>query len=178
MKLETAVRTRLGRLPTDLRKLYHETLNQKLDSYEEAEKLICEGALRLLLCLQEPLPTKDFVLALSYSTEKQDEIHPDNILDLCSDFVVIDDEIDVFRFAHLSVPEFLESRDGYEPERNNALAFECCLRYLSSRRVLDVVPTLRRYHIDFNYYASYHWLFHLYESSQHQFSDPLKNLTW
>ena len=100
MKLEKAVRDQLGRLPTDLRKIYHETLNQRLDSYEEVEKTITENALRLLLCLQETLTTNDFVLALARTTGKEVKINPDNILDLCSGFVVFDDMLDVFCFVH------------------------------------------------------------------------------
>lgn len=117
MKLEKAVRDQLGRLPTDLRKIYHETLNQRLNSYEEVEKTITENALRLLLCLQETLTTNDFVLALTRTTGKKVKINPDNILDLCSGFVVFDDMLDVFCFVHLSVQEFLESRHGYTVDR-------------------------------------------------------------
>lgn len=181
MKLETAVRDRLGRLPRDLRKLYHETLDQKLDSYEEAEKLITEGSLRLLLCLQEPFSTQDFVLALSSSAGNQAKLCRENILDLCSSFIVIDDELDVFRFAHLSVREFLEGRDGFEPERNDALAAQCCLNYLSTKTVLEKMPLLngprKNFLNEFHGYACFYWPFHLDASKDHRFSPPLQHIT-
>ena len=180
MKLEKAVRERLGKLPTDLRKLYQETFNQKLESYEQVERSTTEGAMRLLLCLQEPLPSDDFVLALSYSTEHQVELCSDTILDLCSDFIVIDNELDVFRFAHLSVREFLESLEGYEPHRNHAIAVGCCLRYLCSSTVLATMPVfddmkeifLGRFH----FYSCLYWPVHLFESKDCLLLLPLQAL--
>lgn len=181
MKLETAVRDRLGHLPRDLRKVYHETLDQKLDSYEEIEKSVTEGALRLLLCVQKPFSTQDFVLALSCSASNQTELCRENILDLCSSFVVIDDELDVFRFAHLSVREFLEGRDGFEPEKNDALAAQCCLNYLSTGTVLEARPLLNgtreNFLVGFHRYACFYWPFHLDASKNHRFSPPLQNIT-
>ena len=55
----------------------------------------------------------------------------EGLVDLCSSFVVLDSELDVFRFQHLSVREFLETKSDYEAEKNHALVAELCLRYLS-----------------------------------------------
>lgn len=49
--METAVRKRFGKLPTDLRELYNDTYVQKLDAYEDEEKSIAESGLYLLICL-------------------------------------------------------------------------------------------------------------------------------
>ena len=181
MKLEAAIRGRLGSLPTDLRKSYHETLQQKLESYGEVEKSTTEGALRLLLCLQTKLATKDFIVALSSSTKEHIEICAENILDLCSGFVVIDDELDIFRFTHLSVREFLESQETYGLERSHAFAAQCCFRYLSRSTLLEKISILNdREEVFLEYfheYASFHWPIHLRESSDYRLSLPLRATT-
>ena len=56
----------------------------------------------------------------------------EDLLDLCSSFVVRDTGLDIFRFAHLSVREFLETKSDYEPDMNHALVAELCLRCLST----------------------------------------------
>ena len=178
LRLEVSFRDRLGKLPSDLRKTYEETLNQKLDSFEKVERSVTEGVFSLLLCLQDPLPTNEFVEALSCCTDKQIGLDVENVLDLCSNFVVIDNELDVFRFAHLSVREFLENRDGYDSARNDALAAECCLRYLSGNTVMEMVPIFAKFEIivTFHEYACLYWQFHLYESKNHRLSFPLEAL--
>jgi ankyrin repeat protein len=180
MKLETSIRDRLGKLPTDLRKLYQESLDQKFMLYEELEKSLTEVTLRLLQCLQKSLPTNDFVLALSCSVDRQVQLSAENVLDLCSDFLIIDAELDVFRFAHLSVREFLEDLEGYDSERNNALTAQCCLRYLSTSTVLDMttmLPTRKDFLNDFHEYACLYWPFHLHGSRDHRLCFPLQVVT-
>ena len=63
------------------------------------------------------------------------KLSAEDLVDLCSSFVVRDTGLDVFRFAHLSVREFLETKGDYEPDRNHALVAELCLRYLSTGTV-------------------------------------------
>lgn len=87
----------------------------------------------MLLCLQIPLRTRDFMLALC-SCESA-SLSAEQLLDLCSNFVVLDTGLDVFRFAHLSVREFLETKEEYEPDKNHALIAEMCLRYLSTSTI-------------------------------------------
>src|SRR6202042_635909 len=47
-------------------------------------------------------------------------------------FVVFDTQLDTFRFAHLSVREFLEKRLEYNRTATNASAAEACLLHLLS----------------------------------------------
>jgi hypothetical protein len=56
-----------------------------------------------------------------------EEVNKEYILDLCHDFVVFDDALDTFRFAHLSVREFLKTRAEYTPVACDVLAAEICL---------------------------------------------------
>ena len=158
------------------------------------ERLITEAAFKLLMCQQEPLDTEDFLVALQFCRKERVPISSETLLDLCANFVILDPELDVFRFAHLSVREFLEKKEGFDAESNHAIAAECCLRYL-----FDVQP---RYKVDTeggwmieaedgqsdqhraifrnqcHEYIGLYWPFHLSESSAIRHGPPLKTLLW
>lgn len=130
LKIPAAIRTRLGELPKDLRETYDETYNLRLISDVEEQSSIAENAFKLLLCLQTPLGHRDFLHALSFCGDDQVNLCSEELLDLCCNFLVLDTELDVFRFAHLSVREYLETRTEYTSESSHALAAQFCLRYL------------------------------------------------
>ena len=136
LRLPSLVKQRLGALPPNLYKIYDENYSQKFESYEEEEKRIVESAFRFLLCAQEKIDTKAFLQALSVLDPVNSPLSPDSLLDLCFNFIVVDSQLDVFRFAHLSVREYLEAKSHYEQTRNHALAAECCIKYLSSDGVV------------------------------------------
>jgi ankyrin repeat protein len=131
LKLEAAVRQRLGKLPPDLHELYNSTYVQMLNTYEDEERSITENVFHLLMCLQQQLDARNFIRAVSSYRQEKIELSKENVLDLCGNFVVLDTELDVFRFAHLSVREFLELKGGYEAEQNHAFAARCCMNFLS-----------------------------------------------
>jgi len=64
-------------------------------------------------------------------------------LNICCNLVVLDAELDVFRFAHLSVREFLEGMDNYSISEIHALAMERCIETLTveldNNRSLDLI---------------------------------------
>lgn len=93
--------------------------------------MIIEAPFKLLMCQQEPLETKDFLTGLQFCRNKRTPISSKTLLDLCANFVILDRELNIFRFAHLSVREFLEKKDGFDAASNHPVAAECCLRYLS-----------------------------------------------
>ena len=188
---ENTIRKRLGELPATLRDFYNETYVERLGSYAEEDRLTAEAILRLLMCLREPLTTQNFLLALEFCGKERTPITIEVLLQLCANFVILDTELDVFRFAHLSVREFLEKKEGFDAASNNGIAAECCFRFL-----LDVEP---RYEVDSKYgwitedeeglsdpifwnpcheYMCLYWPFHLSESSAHRHGPPLKALFW
>ena len=181
-------------MPATLRDLYHETYVKQLGGREAEERLIAETILRLLMCLREPLTTRDFLLALEFCGEERTSVSIEAVLDLCANFVVLDTELDIFRFAHLSVREFLEKKEVFDAASNHAIAAECCLRYL-----LDVKPCYENMTEDgwvteevegpsdihlatfgnlCHEYACWYWILHLNESSIHRHESPLKDLFW
>ena len=133
LKIETAIRKRLGQLPASLREAYNDTYEIRLESYVEEQKSITISAFKLLLSLQTPLDHEEFRHALSFCSEDVISLSNDELIDLCCGFLTLDIEQNVYRFAHLSVREYLETKSEYGPERSHALAAQVCLRYLCTR---------------------------------------------
>ena len=130
LKIPAAVRIRLGELPKDLRDTYDEIYKLKVVSDVEEQSSVAESAFKLLLALQTSLGHRDFLHALSFCSVDEVHLSTEELLDLCCNFLVLDNELDVFRFAHLSVREYLETKSEYSPESSHALAAQFCLRYL------------------------------------------------
>jgi len=128
LKLDEDIRGRLGKLPPKLEQLYLEVYNE-LSSHEgDAGRTIIDSTLKWLLCSQRMLHTSEFLMAVAVNLDIAFEgITIDHILDLCHNFVLYDEELDVFRFAHLSVREFLEKRPAFDQIPCNLLAAESCL---------------------------------------------------
>jgi len=87
------------------------------------------------------LHTSEFLMAVAVNLDIAFEgITIDHILDLCHNFVLYDEELDVFRFAHLSVREFLEKRPAFDQISCNLLAAESCLlQIIGSSNSTDLV---------------------------------------
>ena len=113
-----------------------------MSSYEKGAKVVTEAALKLLLCLDKHLSTQDFLLALTYCQNESIEVSHEELIDLCFNLIILDKETNVFRFAHLSVREFLESNPGWSMEDNHSVTAEFCLRYLCADRTLRRYPNI------------------------------------
>ena len=132
LTVERAVRNRLGRLPKDLQKLYQETYDHQVETGDEDQISIAKDAFRLLLCLENTMPTEEFLTALSFCNWNEEILNKDDLLELCINFVTDDQESDSFRFAHLSVREHLETKEGFDRESCHRTAAMFCLRCVSA----------------------------------------------
>ncbi|KAI4201139.1 MAG: hypothetical protein LQ350_003453 [Teloschistes chrysophthalmus] len=132
LTVERAVRSRLGKLPKDLHTLYQETYDYQIETGDEDQISIAKDAFRLLLCLVNTMTTEEFLTALSFCNEDEERLQKDDLLALCFNFVIDDQESDSFRFAHLSVREFLESKEDFNRESCHRTAAIFCLRCVSS----------------------------------------------
>jgi hypothetical protein len=101
---------------------------------EERTIAIFKNVLSWLLCAQEPLHSKMFLAAISIIPNAgfEETVSRELILDLCANLVVFDKGLDTFRFAHLSVREFLEKMPEYIDTAVHSLAAEICLLNLIS----------------------------------------------
>ena len=112
-------------------------------------------------------------------------ISPDDLLELCFNFVVHDAGLNVFRFSHLSVREYLESTEYYQLGSCHAFAAEYCLRTLTSYLGINqthlnddedcVVDSLAD-QSGVDRYVCIHWPHHLKQSGGHRHLELLKTL--
>jgi len=130
---DEAIQERLGRLPPKLEELYLELYQKLKSTTANADREIATGTLTWLLCAQRKLSSEEFLAALSYTARGQfDKLTIEQVLHLCSNLVIYDPTLDTFRFAHLSVREFLENQPECSPGVANALAAETCLLHVLS----------------------------------------------
>ena len=129
LKRADTVWKRLGELPNGLRDIYDDIYRVKIEGLEE-QGSIAKNAFKLLLTLQTQLKHEEFLQALSFCGEDKIDVSAEDLIDFSCNFLVLDAELDVFRFAHLSVREYLDTRSEYGPEYSHALAAQFCLRYL------------------------------------------------
>ena len=185
--MASLVERRLGKLPRDLWKIYHETYTERFDEYQEEEAAIAQSVLRWLICSQLPLNTETFLALASSSAYQRPtvSVSRDDLLDLCFNLVVHDAELNIFRFSHLSVREYLESTEYYDLERCHAFAAEYCLRILTydlhidqthwkDDEVYDVKSLADDSGVD--RYVCIYWPRHLKQSGLQRHLEPLKTL--
>lgn len=108
----------------------------------------------ILLCTQEPLSPE---AVLSAATPKDLKLDIEALIDICSDLILVDSKLDVLRFAHLSVQEFLETKTEFRTSLNhNRIARIClsnCMECLSDSALLE--PSTSFYH-----YGMLYWMRH------------------
>jgi hypothetical protein len=133
LKTDEAVRERIGRLPPKLEDLYLELYEKVIKYPAEADRQITRITLSWLLCAQRRLKSAEFLAALSMTPRRYvGQVTKGQVLDLCCNMVVFDSTLDTFRFAHLSVREFLEKQPEYTSTAINSLAAETCILELLS----------------------------------------------
>ncbi|KAF2194673.1 hypothetical protein K469DRAFT_686660 [Zopfia rhizophila CBS 207.26] len=128
--LDADIKNSLGRLPPDLHTLYAELYEMLSTKPGEVQAIVFKNVFHWLLCAQRTLNTEEFLCAVSMNPQSGDNVSlasKDLVLKICNNFIVFDSQLDTFRFAHLSVREFLEQRPEYHNSISNALAAEVCL---------------------------------------------------
>lgn len=121
----------MSTIPRPLSELYEDLYKKALESTEETDRALFQNTLKWMLCTTRVFGWEDFSQAITSFVEIETyEIDEDFILDLFSNFVISQTTQDgnrTFRFAHLSVREFLETKPEYSTESSNAFAAEVCL---------------------------------------------------
>ncbi|OCK86545.1 ankyrin, partial [Cenococcum geophilum 1.58] len=188
--MDPDIRKHLGKLPPDLDTLYAELYDVLSDKPGELEMAVFRNVLSWLFCAQRTLKSTEFLAVVStIPLTSKDTVFfsKDLVLQLCNNFVVFNAQLDTFRFAHLSVREFLEKRQEYKSTVTNALAAEACLWDLVS---ITLNPTSKRFlsvcsqnisanssKIDeFSKYFNVYWAVHCQLAADERTSDRLKKL--
>lgn len=141
MKREGDIRHELGRLPKTLKESY-DTIYEQIRGSGPFSSSTAERVLKWLLCAQRPLHSAELIEAVSVDYDCQPyQLSNNNLLDFCCNMIVLDAEMDVFRFAHLSVREYLESKDDYKDGKTHAFALERCIDVNIAASALELEQT-------------------------------------
>ncbi|CAG7966071.1 unnamed protein product [Penicillium nalgiovense] len=133
-KTESSVWKRLENLPDDIQKAYDEAWSQ-IEDLEEPDKIITNRAMLWVMAAERPLSTSQLICAVRVNTKGEvptlaDEIDEQSLLSLCNSLLTIDSQQKVWRFAHLSVREYLEAKMQWTLPRANFHAASACLSWL------------------------------------------------
>ncbi|RFU27471.1 hypothetical protein B7463_g8880, partial [Scytalidium lignicola] len=178
MKFENDVVQELGRLPDKLVDIYSK-IYAEIYSAGITSRQIADTALRWLLSAQGHLSATDFIKAVTLDNAEQiEQVSTSTLMDICGNLVVLDTELDVFRFTHLSVREFLESRPDFTPKLTHAITAEICLNTLLTRDWLLSEITWQK--ATLYQYATLYWAFHVEHCGQdnrkNKISDTLTHI--
>lgn len=166
---ERDIRNRLGKLPKTLKKAYDE-LYDKIQSQKESAPIIANRAFQWVMCSCWPLSPAELVAAISQNpdTDEVDEvdINIKGVLGACHNLLVVDQELNICRFSHLSVQEYFEDYHWKSCE-TDSLVGQVCLSLLinSSTSYPDAQYTEKtnrdRSAHDILEYACLNWVTHV-----------------
>jgi hypothetical protein len=145
-RFDNDIKKSLGRLPPDLYTLYGDLYDVLSKTPGERGAMVFNNVLRWLLCAQRRLNTDEFLAVVSVDPSDNTDLDPiaqEDVLDICNNFVVFDDQLNTFRFAHLSVREFLEQRLNIL-EANMLMAEICLWSVLSDEDEVATTDLLRQ----------------------------------
>ena len=127
IKVETDLLDELGRLPHTLKELYDRTYEEVLQS-AKFSRTVGIRLLKWLLVAQRMLGTSEILAAVSTSEDGTSiTLTPRDVLNTTCNLVVEDKALGCFRFAHLSVREYLDTRPEFSNEETHQLLVERCL---------------------------------------------------
>lgn len=160
MKTEADIRSAMRALPKiTLNELYEEDFT-KISKSGEYTRSYAKQVFSMLLCTQEPLSPEALIQSMAKPVSQQGEIMTlAAMIDICSNLVVLDSELNVLRFAHISFQEFLETRAEFAPHYvHRAAAISCldlCLEGLPTGMETDLSPKDNFYHYSAVYWAEH-----------------------
>ncbi|KAF8427603.1 ankyrin repeat-containing domain protein [Terfezia claveryi] len=163
---ESDIRTRLGKLPKGLTEVYNEIINS-IKSQPDCNLSLATNALKWMLVSKRPLTPAELVAAAELNPPRSISAHnfPVNselstlavevLIHSCEGLLVLDKQLDVVRFSHLSVQEYLETRNEiWDVNIIDVQLFVCqsCLWTLQSPQSPLNLPLYK--------YAAFFWFQH------------------
>ena len=160
MKTEADVRNSMRTLPQyTLNELYEEAFDQIPKSGQFAQSYATQ-AFSMLLCAQEALSPEAFLQMMAKTALEHGEIMTlDKMIDICLDLVVLDSELNILRFAHISFQEFLETRAEFAPNKVHKVAAASCLAFCLEGLPRGMDPELSSKD-HFHHYSAVYWAEH------------------
>ena len=162
------VRQELKRLPKSLKQSY-DVVYERIKNSGDISKAVAESTIKWLMCAQRPLDNLELLAAVAVnpSWNISRTLDRDILLDMCCNLVVLDTQLNVFRFAHLSVQEYFAERHDYYEIETHIFAVERCLRVFSSEVAVQEYDGL-------TLYAFFYWPVHYQKIENHDLPDQFK----
>ena len=130
------VREELQKPAKDLDDEYVSAL-KRIDQATNTRRTVASRALMWLLCSQRLLPAGELHLAVAVDKNgtqiSLQSLNWEEIVGMCYSMVSFDIGQNVFRFAHASVPDFLETRQEYSQSLRHAEVARRCFEVLLNR---------------------------------------------
>ncbi|KAI3318438.1 ankyrin repeat-containing domain protein [Xylariaceae sp. AK1471] len=102
---------------------------QRILKKEEVSRDIAVRTFSWLLFMQEAMSSKSLLEIVSKRVLPiGSDFPPSNLIDICSDLVLLDDKRNTFRFSHQSVQEFLRKHELFSADEANFLLATSCLQ--------------------------------------------------
>ncbi|KAL7273058.1 hypothetical protein RUND412_004116 [Rhizina undulata] len=185
-KSAKAIQKALKQLPKGLKGTYSVIWDKICGSSKENE-LLARRTLKWILCAKSPLAEAEIVDAVPIEpmdftgSEDHEDLTVQDLLDVCQNLIVVDEQLGVLRTAHFSVNEYLQ--DHFKMAEAHGQAAEICLTLMRRPKIYDEPPMPRAtmpqrmtprpsiYHErhPLRYYMSDHWAYHI------RFSDDASN---
>ena len=162
LNVEEDLVNELGKLPEDLADIYAQIF-EHVERLAPQSRVIAERSLKWLLCQATELSEAEFLAAVSIGTERESvSITKETILFICGNLVMFDHALKVFRFAHLSVREYLETQSNFTLGAAHALGAEISLLICIQRHT----ELAAKYACIFRPYAFLFWRYHCQEAKK------------
>ena len=162
MKIARDVENALERLPETLSELYSLILEQ-IQQMEPEGRKIAMNVLQWLLCAQTKLSVQQLLDLVSIPLREASykALTTDDLLNVCCNLVVLDKQLDCFRFAHVSVRDFLDDRNGFEHDLLHIMAANRCLDLYWTRPFTGKTTQNAYAYVTSSFaYAAGYWIVH------------------
>jgi len=172
------VRLALRQLPDELDGVYSIIVGQ-IHNGSAWSMPLAKKALRWMLHAQQALGSHELIKALSADSDaSRSSVTVDLLLNICCNLVMYDSELDVVRFVHLSVREYLEQgQEEYEMCLSHAsIAVAClqsCLHGSKPKRKVQLRNSQNKTFYD---YAMVYWPLHCANSGKYRLEGQLSKL--
>ena len=167
---EIDVRRKLRESPQSLKAVYAEIVHEfESPKNSQRSRSVAQNTIMWLLCARESLNRGAFMEAVS-----DEPVDGKFITRVCRTLVVDDSDSGMFRFSHLSVREYFEAEENYQPSTQHLVAAERCLKMvetslLSRALTQDLTPAKEA----FKKYAFLNWPTH-YQQIDFEYMDERK----
>lgn len=160
MTTEADIKSAMRALPKNTLDEFYEEDFAQISQTGQRSRSYATQVFSMLLCTQEALSPETLIQGLAKTTSQQgEEVNIFKMIDICSNLVVLDSELNVLRFAHMSFQEFLETRAEFAPHNVHSVAatmcLDSCLQGLPKEMEMELSPKN-----NFDHYSAVYWAEH------------------